>query len=121
MRGTRTVQAALALVGAAVLLTGCTQETEAAVERPEGSVRLVDTQPRAVGDVRVVVGNISADSAALSVAGGEGPPETADVAVGDVVELKGHSFKVVDIVDDDEVSEGDGEGASRAAVWVLVD
>jgi hypothetical protein len=122
MRGPRTVSAAaFALAGVALLLSGCTPESEAAVERPEGSIRLVDTQPRAIGDLRVVVGNISGDTAALSVAGGDGGPETADVTVGDVVELKGRSFEVVDVVDDTEVSEGDGTGASGAAIWVLVD
>ncbi len=118
--GTRST-AVLALAGVAALLAGCTSGSEAAVERPEGAIRLVDTQPRAIGDLRVVVGNVSGDSAALSVAGGEGDPETADVEVGDVVELKGHSFEVVDVVDDTEVSEQDGTGASGAAVWVLVD
>jgi hypothetical protein len=121
MRSVRTMAAGLALLGAIGLLGGCGQQEEAVVEHPEGSVQLVETQPRQIGDIRVVAADVAADSAYLSVAGGSGPAEGVDVAVGDVVELKGHSFEIVDIVPDPDAADSHADGASRAAVWVVVD
>lgn len=120
MRRAGPARVAVALLGAVGLLCACAPEAAPEVEHPEGSVRLVDTQPRTIGDVTAVVGNVTQGSAVLSVAGDGEPAEAVDVAVGDVVELQGHTFEVVDIVED-EVSAGEGVGASTAAVWVVVD
>jgi len=103
-------------------LTGCAKgETE--VEHPQDAVRLVANQPQRVGEVRAVVGNIEDGSAFLSVSvsGETGPADGVDVEVGDTVDLKGHSFEIVDIVPDPGASKSDQDGASVAAVWVLVD
>ena len=91
------------------------------MEHPKDAVRLVANQPQRVGEVRAVVGNIEGGSAFLSVSGETGPADGAEVKVGDTVDLKGHSFEIVDIVADPGASKSDQDGASVAAVWVLVD
>lgn len=99
------------------LLTGCGQEGGTQVEHPEGSVRLVENQPRQMGEVSVVVSAVTGDSAFIGASNGDGPAVSVDVAVGDVVELKGMTFEILGI---DEDSSGSSEdGGSNAAVWVL--
>jgi hypothetical protein len=116
------VQAALVavIVVAVGVLAGCAEQ-EAPVDHPDGSIRLVANQPQNVGDLRAVVANIDEESAFLSVSGGAGETARSEVAVGDVVEMQGHSFEIIDIVGDPDAAGSDQDGASTAAVWVLVD
>lgn len=99
------------------LLTGCGQEGGTQVEHPEGAVRLVENQPRQVGGLRLVAADIAEDRAFLGAGDGDGPADSANVSVGDVVELKGQSFEVLEIVVDTSGSTEDG--GSNGSVWLL--
>lgn len=85
---------------AAALLAGCGSDRP---EPVEDATRLEQNLPTEVDGVRVVAYNPTEDSGVVAVDG-----ERREVTVGDVVEVGGVDFEVVQIVPDSDAEGPDG-------------
>ena len=103
---------------AALVIGGCTSEEEP-VERPEGSVALVQNRPTPVGDLTVVASHIDAGSAAVSVldTAGGAAAEGGQAELGETATIGPLTFEVVDIALAED--RGGEPGSDTSTVWIL--
>lgn len=111
----RVLWRAAALVVLALGLAAC-GDGDGGDDVPEGAVQLIENQPTGVGDVRLVASNIWDGSVVLSVDDGDGPAQSADLAVGDRATVKGLTFELVSVHEDDADAPPGGSGSYA---WVL--
>lgn len=112
---------AVLAVTCVALLAGCGAEGEG-VDRPEGSVALVQNQPTRVGGYDVVASNLREGSADVSVLrqtsdDADDPAAGSRVEVGETVTVGGLTFELVEI---ELAADRDGEpGSDTSRAWIL--